>query len=149
MPAFMKLGDIKGEVTAEGFEKWIELLSYSWGATQSGGSHSGGGGGAGKVSFQDFHFASSTSTASPQMAEAMCQGKVFPKVELQVVGMSDDNRYRVFLKYELTNVLISSYQMGGSGNEIPVDSVDLRLEAAILNVGDTTGVVGGCGKSGR
>ena len=50
---FAKLGDIKGESLDDKHKDEIEVLSFSWGVT---GSHSnpGGGGGAGKATFQDF-----------------------------------------------------------------------------------------------
>lgn len=46
---YMKLGDIKGEVADKGHKGEIEILSWSWGETNSGTFSGGSGGGAGKV----------------------------------------------------------------------------------------------------
>ena len=50
---YLKLGPVKGEsaTAAKGRENKVEVLSWSWGASQS--SHAGGGMGAGKVNMQD------------------------------------------------------------------------------------------------
>ena len=52
----LKIDGIKGESTDSKHKDEIEIESFSWGATQPGSFASGGGGGAGKVSFQDIHF---------------------------------------------------------------------------------------------
>ena len=53
---FAKLGDIKGESLDDKHKDEIEVLSFSWGLTSPGTITGGGGGGAGKVSFQDLSF---------------------------------------------------------------------------------------------
>ena len=35
--AFLKLDGIDGESVPEGYEKWIEVLSFSWGASNTAG----------------------------------------------------------------------------------------------------------------
>ena len=54
---FLKIDGIPGESTDVNHKDEIDVLSWSWGVTQTGGS-GGGGGGAGKAAFQDFHFVS-------------------------------------------------------------------------------------------
>src|SRR6478609_2866958 len=65
--AFLKLDGIDGESTDDKHKNEIEVLSYSWGLTQSSSGDSGGGGGAGKATFQDLHFVSHLSKASPML----------------------------------------------------------------------------------
>ena len=65
---FLKLDGIEGESKADKHTNEIDVLSFSWGATQTGTFASGtGGGGAGKVSMQDFHFTMEHSKASPAL----------------------------------------------------------------------------------
>lgn len=52
---YLKLGDIKGESTDKDHKGEIEVLSWSWGQTNSGGIHHGGGMGSGKVNVQDIN----------------------------------------------------------------------------------------------
>jgi type VI secretion system secreted protein Hcp len=50
---FLKVDGIEGESQDEKHAKEIDVLSWSWGMSQSGTSHMGGGGGGGKVAVQD------------------------------------------------------------------------------------------------
>jgi type VI secretion system secreted protein Hcp len=49
---FARIGDIKGESLDAKHKDEIEVLSFSWGVTNSGSAGSGGGGGTGKAKFQ-------------------------------------------------------------------------------------------------
>lgn len=64
---YIKLPPIEGETSDDKHKNQIEILSYSWGATQTGSFGHGGGGGAGKVSMQDISAPSATSGASKDM----------------------------------------------------------------------------------
>ncbi len=125
--AFLKLGDIKGESVDDKHKDWIEISSFSWGMTQSG-SFSGGGGGTGKVSFQDIHFTSSTQKSSPLVAKACATGSHIPKAELSFIK-GDSRQGFEFMKFEFTDVLVSSYQLGGSsgGEDRPTDAFSLNF----------------------
>jgi type VI secretion system secreted protein Hcp len=115
--AFLKLDGIDGESTDSAHTGWIEIMSFSWGETSAGGG-GGSGRGSGKVSFQDFHFSTQFNKASPNIFQACASGKHIPTATLSLAhsntpsaasGASPD-----FLKYELSSVLISSYQTGGT-----------------------------------
>ena len=127
--AFLKLDGIDGEVSAAGFEKWIEVMSFSWGVTNAGTGASGGGGGAGKASFQDLHFESPTSKASPNLMLACATGKHIQSalLTLRKAGGSDNSAQ--FMKIRLDDVLISSYQNAGAeqGDDRPLDGVSLNF----------------------
>ena len=51
---FAKIGDIKGESLDNKHKDEVEVLSYSWGVTNTAHIPSGGGGGVGKATFQVF-----------------------------------------------------------------------------------------------
>jgi len=127
--AFLKLDGIDGEVAAKGFEKWIEVFSFSWGATQVG-TNATGGSGAGKVSMQDIHFTSSQSTASPLLFLKCCTGEHIPTgmLTLRKAG-GDANGGGVFLQVKLEEVFVSSYSDGGAeqGDDRPQDEVSLNF----------------------
>lgn len=109
---YLKLDTIDGESTRKGFEKWIELDSFSWGVTNQAVPRGGGGAGAGKATFQDFHFVARTGVQSPVLLQSCAAGQHFLKVMLGVV--SSGERTQDFLKIRLQDVLVSSYQVGGS-----------------------------------
>lgn len=117
--AFLKLDGIDGESTDSNHEGWIEVLSFNWGETNAGsGASAGRGGGAGRVSFQDFHFSSSTNKASPNIMLACASGKHISTATLSLAHSTDAAGSAAgspdFLKYTLSNVLVSSYQTGGT-----------------------------------
>jgi type VI secretion system secreted protein Hcp len=51
---FLKIDGIEGESPDDKHKNEIQLLSFSWGATQPGSAAHGGGGGVGKVQIHDF-----------------------------------------------------------------------------------------------
>ena len=123
---FLLLSDIRGESQDAQHKDWIEVESWSIGATQTGTSATGGGGGAGKVSFQDFHFVMPMSIASPLIMSACATGKHYP--EARFVCRKDPGK-NDYLRMSFTDVLISSYQTGGSssGGSSPRDQISFSF----------------------
>jgi type VI secretion system secreted protein Hcp len=116
---FLKIDGIAGESRDSKHKGEIELESFSWGATQE--SRPGGGGGAGKVQMQDFHFVMSVNKASPKLFLACASGQHLKNATL--VARKAGKGQQEFLLYKFTDVLISSYQTGGSTDVLPVDQV--------------------------
>jgi type VI secretion system secreted protein Hcp len=106
--AFLKLDGIPGDSTDPTHKDEIEVESFSFGLSNTGRTTAGGGGGAGKVTFQDFHFTVPASKASPKLFLACANGHHIKTATVTVrkAGLSASE----FLKYELTDVLVSSYQ---------------------------------------
>lgn len=121
---FLKIDGIEGESANSRHGGEIEIESFSWGAAQSGTGGSGGGG-AGKVSFQDIHFTAKTSKASPKLMLACASGEHIKDAVL--VGELSGKRGQKFLEIKLTDVLVSSYQSGGSDGNVPTDSFSLNF----------------------
>jgi type VI secretion system secreted protein Hcp len=72
---FAKLGDIKGESTDNKHKDEVEVLSYSWGVTNPAHIGTGGGGGAGRATFQDLSIVHKIDKASPQLLRACATGQ--------------------------------------------------------------------------
>ena len=64
---FAKIGDIKGESLDAKHKDEIEVLSFSWGVANSGSAAPGGGGGAGKATFQDLSIVHGIDKATPEL----------------------------------------------------------------------------------
>lgn len=124
---FLEIDGIKGESTDDKHKEWIDLESWSWGETQSGSHAAGGGGGAGKVSMQDFHFVMKMNKASPRLMEACATGKHIPKGKL--VCRKAGGKQEDFLTVSFSDLLISSYQTGGSahGDVLPMDQISFNF----------------------
>jgi type VI secretion system secreted protein Hcp len=121
---FLKIDGIDGESQDDKHKGEIEVLSWSWGESQAGQVAHGGGGGAGKVSMQDLHFTMRTSKASPKLFLHCATGKHIPQATLTARKAGD--RPLEYLKYKLTDVLVSSYQIS-SGGDNPSDEVSLNF----------------------
>jgi type VI secretion system secreted protein Hcp len=123
----LKIDGIKGESTDAKHKDEIEIESFSWGATQPGTFSSGGGGGAGKVSFQDVHFTTRVNVASPNLMVACASGQHIKVATLTVRKAGKDQQEYYIIK--LSDNLVSSYQSGGSegSNALPVDQFSLNF----------------------
>ena len=124
---FLKIDGLPGESTDDKHKGEIEVESFSWGETQSGTSGHGGGGGAGKVSPQDFHFVKKLDKASPVLYIACTTGIQYKSAIL--TARKAGGGQQEYLKLTMEDVLVSSYQVGGSGNSdvVPMDQVSLNF----------------------
>jgi type VI secretion system secreted protein Hcp len=124
---FLKLEGVDGESADKAKKGWIDLESWSWGASQSGTFSGGGGGGAGKVHMQDFHFVMKYSKASPKLMLACASGEHIKKGTLICRKAGTDQQE--YLKIVMSDLLVSSYQSGGSshGDVVPTDQISLNF----------------------
>lgn len=123
---FLKLDGIDGESTDDKHKGEIDVQSFSWGETQIGSHSGGGGGGAGKVSMQDFHFVMHVNKASPKLMIACATGDHIKKGTL--VCRKAGKEQQEYLKVEMEDLLVSSYQTGGSGGgPVPSDQISLNF----------------------
>ncbi|HEY3111240.1 MAG TPA: type VI secretion system tube protein Hcp [Chloroflexota bacterium] len=137
---FLKIDGVEGESRDARHAREIDVLSFSWGESNTGAAAHGGGGGAGKVSMQDFHFTMKLNKASPLLAAACATGQHIKSAVLtcrkagatggDLVGLSAlpqvvdvpggvdvvplDQPVAVagdgFIKFALTDLLVSSYK---------------------------------------
>jgi type VI secretion system secreted protein Hcp len=124
--AFLKLGDLEGESVVKGFEKQMDILAWSWGLSQSGTTHTGTGGGAGKVNVQDLSVTKWVDKSSPALVGACCKGDHFPKavLTLRKAGGSP----LPYLSITLEDILITSVSTSSSaGEERQSETVSLNF----------------------
>jgi type VI secretion system secreted protein Hcp len=123
---FLKIKGIEGESKDHKHANEIDVLSFSWGETQTGTHAGGGGSGGGKVSMQDFHFVMKTNKASPKLLLACANGEHIGEALLTVRKAGKEQQE--FMKIKFWDLLVSSYQTGGSstGDEIPMDQISLN-----------------------
>lgn len=112
---FLKMKPIKGESRDSKHKEEIDVLAWSWGASNSGTAHMGGGAGAGKVNVQDLSLTKYVDSASTDLMLACCNGKHFDEALLTV--RKAGGTPVEYIKITMTEVLISSVSTGGSGGE--------------------------------
>lgn len=114
---FMKIGDIKGESTDKKHANEIDVLAWSWGISNSGTTHMGGGGGSGKANVQDLSFTKYTDASSHALLLATSNGHHYPKANLVVRKAGGKNAPIEYIKIEMDEVMVTSVSCGGSGGE--------------------------------
>ena len=122
---FLKIDGIQGESRDDRHKDEIDIESFSWGETQSGTFAVGGGGGAGKVSMQDFHFTMPVNKASPALFLACAQGDHIKNAILTCRKAGKDQQE--FMKVTMNDVLVSSFQIGGAEGVVPTDQISLNF----------------------
>jgi type VI secretion system secreted protein Hcp len=124
---FLKIDGIPGESLDSKHKGEIEVEAWSWGEANPvppGGT--GGGAGAGKVQMQDFNFTANTSKASPNLMLACASGKHFKSAVL--TARKAGKGAAEFLTFSLSDILVSSYQIGGAeGQVVPMDNFSLNF----------------------
>lgn len=147
---FLKIDGIDGESTDSKHKNEIDVLSWSWGETQSGTMAGGGGGGAGKVAMQDFHFVMKVNKASPKLLQACACGEHIKKAVLICRKAGKDQQE--YLKITLSDLIVSSYQTGGSSGSdiVPTDQISLNYSKIEFEYKEqkADGTLGGAVKGG-
>ncbi|MEO3433949.1 type VI secretion system tube protein Hcp [Inquilinus sp. CAU 1745] len=114
---FLKIAEIPGEsVDADANHKGtMDILAWSWGMSQSGTTHSGPGGGAGKVNVQDISVTKYVDIASPLLM-LYCSGGKHLKEALLTVRKAGDKPLE-YMVIKMTDAIVTSVSTGGSGGE--------------------------------
>jgi type VI secretion system secreted protein Hcp len=134
---FIKIGALEGEARDKTHAKKIDVLAWSWGASNSGSAHVGGGAGAGKVNVQDLSFTKYIDKSSPDLLLACCNGKHFPDAKL-IVRKAGENPLE-YLIITLGDVLVTSVSTGGSGGEDRLtENVTLNFAKVEVNYTEQT-----------
>ncbi len=108
--AFAKYDGIDGESKDQNHDKWIDVLSIDWAAYRPGSDTRG------DPIAQDMFIVFEYEKSAVKLVEKLLRGEVIPKLELELTATYGGAR-ATYLKYELTNVMITSYQTNASGND--------------------------------
>lgn len=144
---FLKITDVRGESKDKEHKDEIAIESFSWGATQLGTSSHGTGAGAGKVSMNDFHFVMRNNSASPTLFLFCANGKHLKEAKLTC--RKAGGKQEKFLEVTMSDVLVSSFQTGGSGaGEVPMDQISLNYSKIEIDylAQDEKGITKSAGK---
>src|SRR5215475_1142303 len=112
---FAKIGDIKGESVDAKHKDEIEVLSFSWGVTNSGSIVPGGGGGAGKATFQDLTIVHNIDKASPLLLKACATGTHLK--EATITHRKAGKGQQEFLIVKLNDIIITGVTHGGAAGQ--------------------------------
>ena len=132
--------DPAGETTAAGLTPaagWIEIYSFSWGASNPTTVGSGSTGlSAGKVSISSFNVMKKTESSSCDLFAACCAGQHFTKAKVVMrKATGSAGKQAIFLEYDFTDVMVESVQWSGSsgGDDTPTESVSFAFAKVEIN----------------
>lgn len=127
MPAYLKLGDIKGESTDADHKDWIIIESMSSpifrsipeGAKDQQRTK-------GETTLGDVVVVRQLDKSSTKLQEACANGTFYSEVEIHFCS-TVKNKQEPYLKYKLTDVIVTSYSFHGNGAGDPLPSEEVTL----------------------
>lgn len=144
MPAFIKIGDIKGEATDNDHKDWIIIESMSSpifrsipeGAKDSQRTK-------GTTTLGDIVVVRELDKSSTKLQEACANGSFFKEVEIHFCSTMK-NKQEPYLTYKLKDVIVSSYSFHGNaaGDPLPTEEVTLgytEVEWTYITIDPKTG----------
>jgi len=129
---YARFDEVEGESPDQEHKNWIELDSFSWGEHNAGTMSEPPAGQTrrrGVVTVEDIVVTKEVDKSSPKLAEALCTGRVFKEVEIHLCGSYGSGGSQTFLVITLKDVIISSYEVGGSAwsDAVPTESISLNF----------------------
>jgi len=129
LEAFLKIEGIPGESRKQGHADEIDILSFSFGASNPTTVGKGTGAGASQVNLSSFNIMKSTDLSSAPLFLRCAKGEHIPTdiVTLRKAGGENALEY---LQYKFSKVYVDSIQWSGSsgGDDSPTESLSLAFE---------------------
>lgn len=125
---FIKFEGIDGESAVKGFEKHIQIDSFSWGVSNSSSMHQGGGGGVGKAQFQDIHFTKYADQATGPLMEYCANGKHIPTAKITCRKADGSGNPMQYYVIEFEKAFVTSVQNSGASAAQLMESVSFSFE---------------------
>jgi len=118
---FLKLSDgIEGESSDSNHKSEIQIMSWSWGASQVSSVAGTGGSGAGKADLSDFSIMTYFDKATPKFFKSIGLGTHIKSGTMSAIKSGADGK--PYLKVDFKELFVSSLQISGS-SEIPTVSL--------------------------
>ena len=120
---FLKIDSVPGDSHDAHHPNEIDVIGFALGETSP--PPAGSGTGSGKVVFEDFHFTTLTSAASPKLLLLCANGKHVKNAVL--AARRAGNAQQDYFNLTFTDVTVSAYHVSASAGDVPVDEVSLRF----------------------
>lgn len=124
---FLQVEGVTGECVETAHEGWIDVESYSEGMSSASTASYGGGAGLGTVSYHDFQITCQLEKAVPNLMAGCADHKHYPKAKLHATKMGGDGKSWTYLEITLSDVVVTSVNIGGVQNSIPNVSIALAF----------------------
>ncbi len=125
---YLHVTGIDGEATDVDHKDWIEILSCSMGMADPEAGATGTTRRRGNVVIEDIVVVKELDKSSPKLMEKCARGEVIPSLMIDVCRAVEGGS-STYYKYELENVMVTSFQSSGSAEEgTPVETITLNYE---------------------
>ena len=127
--AFLKIDGVDGETSDSKHKGEMEILSYSWGVSQSitGTASSTGTFSGQRTDMTALTVVKQLDKASPKLAQGCASGEHYATAVLTLSRAGGDKQ--PYMKYKLSDVLIESVRTGGASagdGGVPAEEIGLR-----------------------
>lgn len=112
---YARYDGIDGESLDANHDKWVDIVLIDWGADKPGASATGTSRRRAAAEVRDFVIAFDYEKASVKVLEKLLLGAVIPKLEIELTLTFGGQRVP-YLKYELKNVQVVSYDVHGAAD---------------------------------
>ena len=145
-------GPIAGSSTAKGFEKWIEVVSWSHGFSQptTAATKSVDQQATSRANHADFQFAKFFDAASDDICKASWTGAQMKQIVMKCYRASGSvdvgSGATEYLTITMDDVIISHYSLSGGGDELPIENITLNYTKIMYSYNQVdfeTGKAGG------
>jgi type VI secretion system secreted protein Hcp len=117
---YLKLDGVQGESADATHKDEIQIMSWSWGASQVSSVAGTGGSGAGKADLSDFSIMTYFDKSTPKFFKSICAGTHIKNGTMSAIKSGADGK--PYLKVDFGELFVSSLQISGS-SEIPTVSL--------------------------
>jgi type VI secretion system secreted protein Hcp len=122
----LKVDGIPGDSVVSGHVDEIDVSSVSFGASQTGIREAGGKASAKRASLTTFAITKQVDKASPKLFLFCATGQHIPTAVLTFRNVAGGGAVHEYLTITLSDVFISSYQVGSNaGEDVPLESISL------------------------
>lgn len=144
--AYLTVEGVTGESQRDGHEGEIELLSFSFGASNPSSIGVGSGGGVGAVDIHSFTFEKHTDAASADLFKHCCSGKHFPTAKVTLYKAGGTGGPLDYLIFDFEEVYVDNIQWSGSeGSGVPTEVAAFSFGKVVVtyNQQDSAGAKSG------
>ncbi|MBT9330200.1 Hcp family type VI secretion system effector [Paracidobacterium acidisoli] len=132
---FLKLDGIQGESEDAAHKDEIQIMSWSWGASQVSSVSGTGGSGAGKADLSDFSIMTNFDKGTPKFFKSICEGAHIKTGTMTAIKSGANNK--PYLKVDFKELFVSSLQISAS-SEIPTVSIsftynEIKVDYSVQN----------------
>ena len=117
---------IDGESKDDNHDKWVDILSFSFNLHKPS-SSVGATRRRGDVVLEDIILVKRIDKATPKLQEAVAKGNVIPTVVIEFTKKADGTEV-IYLRYELKNVMVTSFQSTVDACGLAYDNLTLNSE---------------------